>query len=217
MPDQDCWNRIGVRGDGSCAELTAHGHCHSCPSYASVALALLDRDVPNDYTDATTAHFAAPPPSAERAMQSVVVFRAGREWLALSTSVVAEIAHTRQIHSLPHRRGHILGVVNVHGELQVCASLAQMLGVSPPSTEASAGSAHRARLLMVHRESIRAACPVDEVAGIGPVPVDQMQDVPATLARSASPFTKKVFTWGDRVVGLIDDEVLFVALKRSFA
>jgi chemotaxis-related protein WspD len=26
----DCWNRIGVRGDGSCRELEQHIHCHNC-------------------------------------------------------------------------------------------------------------------------------------------------------------------------------------------
>ena len=33
----DCWNKIGVRGDGSCPELKQHAHCRNCPVYASVA------------------------------------------------------------------------------------------------------------------------------------------------------------------------------------
>src|SRR4029077_5730556 len=27
----DCWNRIGVRGDASCPELKHHVHCRNCP------------------------------------------------------------------------------------------------------------------------------------------------------------------------------------------
>ncbi len=33
----DCWNRIGVRGDGSCPELKRHIHCRNCPVYSAAA------------------------------------------------------------------------------------------------------------------------------------------------------------------------------------
>src|SRR5258706_152676 len=30
-----CWNRIGVRGDGSCPELARHVHCRHCPAFGA--------------------------------------------------------------------------------------------------------------------------------------------------------------------------------------
>ena len=33
----DCWNRIGVRGDASCPELEQHVHCRNCPVYSAAA------------------------------------------------------------------------------------------------------------------------------------------------------------------------------------
>ena len=33
----DCWNRIGVRGDGSCPELKQYVHCRNCPVYSAGA------------------------------------------------------------------------------------------------------------------------------------------------------------------------------------
>ena len=45
----DCWNRIGVRGDASCPELKQYGHCRNCPVFASAALTLLDRELPAGY------------------------------------------------------------------------------------------------------------------------------------------------------------------------
>ena len=39
----DCWNRIGIRGDKSCERLPEHVHCRNCPVYAAAAKRILDR------------------------------------------------------------------------------------------------------------------------------------------------------------------------------
>ena len=39
----DCWNRIGVRGDHSCERLVRHIHCRNCEVYERSAAELLDR------------------------------------------------------------------------------------------------------------------------------------------------------------------------------
>ena len=31
----DCWNKIGVNGDGTCRELVKFIHCRNCPVYSS--------------------------------------------------------------------------------------------------------------------------------------------------------------------------------------
>jgi len=126
----ECWNVIGVRGNGSCSELEQHIHCRNCHVYSAAAVALLDREsAAGDMAEWTT-HFAKPKPTTERDTQSVVIFRIGMEWLALPTSAVKEITDLRPIHSLPHRRGGVvLGLANVRGELLICVSLARVLGL----------------------------------------------------------------------------------------
>jgi chemotaxis-related protein WspD len=117
----DCWNRIGVRGDGSCPELKQYVHCHNCPVFSAGAADMLDADAPDSYFVDRTAHFAEPAPIEKSATRSVVIFRVDSEWLALSTSVVVEVANLRTIHSLPHRsNGVVLGLASVRGELLVC-------------------------------------------------------------------------------------------------
>ncbi|MEO5742230.1 MAG: chemotaxis protein CheW [Vicinamibacterales bacterium] len=218
MPLVDCWNTIGVRGNGSCPELAQHVHCQNCPTYSCAAQSLLDREPPADYKAASTAHFAAPRVAAERASESAVIFQIGSEWLALPTSVVSEIAHSRQIHSLPQRRGFLEGVMNVHGELVVCVSLARMLGLADPSeADRKARSNGRSRLVIIKREDVRAVCLVDEIHGIHPFQTQQLQDVPATVGKSASTYTRKILPWNGHAVGLLNDDLLFIALKRSFA
>jgi chemotaxis signal transduction protein len=59
--------------------------------------------------------------------------------------------------------------------------------------------------------------PVDEVAQtIACAPGDQ-KPVPATLARSASSYTRGLVTWRDRTVGCLDAEALFDAFERCLA
>jgi chemotaxis-related protein WspD len=210
-----CWNTIGIRGDGSCPELTQLAHCQNCPTYAAAAQSLLDREQPGEYRTSATAHFAEPRRGAPRATESLVIFSIGSEWLALPASVVTEIARMRKIHSLPQRRGHIQGVANVHGELVVCVSLGRMLGLADPGSASLLNG--RSRLLVIRREDVRAVCPVDEVHGVYQYQPLQLQDVPATVAKSASTFTRKVLPWREHSVGLLNEELLFIAMKRSFA
>src|SRR4249919_88220 len=130
-----CWNRIGVHGDATCQELEQYVHCHNCPVYSRGALALLDRARVHDLAEATRL-FAADKQEQQRGGQSAFLFRVGTEWLAIATSVLDEVADLRSIHSLPHRRsGVVLGLANVRGELIVCVSLAQLLGIEPTPPE----------------------------------------------------------------------------------
>src|SRR5712671_4623218 len=112
----DCWNKIGVRGDGSCPELKAHAHCRNCPVYASAAAELLRTSLPGGSVDDRTSDFAQPKQLVEHESASILIFRVDAEWLALPTGVIEEVADPRPVHSLPHRRnGVIIGVTNVRG------------------------------------------------------------------------------------------------------
>ncbi len=144
----DCWNRIGVGGDRSCPELREHVHCRNCPVYSAGAAELLDGDAPAGYLAEWTSHFAQPKRAEDIETRSIVIFRIGSEWLALPTSVVMEVANLLPIHSLPHRQsGAVLGLANVRGELLICVSLGQVVGVekAPVAGRGRRGPAQRRR------------------------------------------------------------------------
>ena len=216
-PVASCWNTIGVWGDGSCPELDVHVHCRNCPVYSDAAAALLDRPVPAEFTIDRTRHFGAPKAVDERETQSVVIFRIGPEWFALPTSVIAEVAERRVIHSVPHRRaGLVLGVVNVRGELLVCVSLGRLLGLEPLSE--SIPGVHRTghdRLLVVRRDGVRVVLPADEVSGIQRFHPRELKEVPTTVSKAATAHSRAVLSWSGHVVGLLDDHLLFRTLHRS--
>ena len=168
----DCWNRIGVRGDRSCPGADAAralpqlpGVLRRRPPRCSM------RDAPAGYLADWTAHFAradAAPRSATR--ESVVIFRIGAEWLALPTAVGRAKSRTcaRFIRCRTGASGVVLGLANVRGELLVCVSLRPgRSALEPPSRGQRRATPHGyQRLLVIRRDGVRAVCPVDEVHGI---------------------------------------------------
>jgi len=215
----DCWNKIGVRGDGSCPELERHVHCRNCPVYSASAAKLLDSDLPAGHFAEWTGHFSGERKTEEAGTYSVVIFRIGAEWLALPTSVFSEVATVRAVHSLPHRRsGVVLGLANVRGTLLVCVSLGDVLDLEKAAApkKDSAHSQHR-RLLVISREGSRLVFPVDEVHGIHRCQPRELKEVPATVAKATATYTKAVLAWRDKSVGCLDDQLLFYTLNRSLS
>ena len=215
----DCWNRIGVQGDRSCVELTRHIHCRNCPVHSSAALKLLDRQALAE--DAVSAPPALPAGDVadDSAVHSVVIFRIGSEWLALPASTVSEVTERRPVHSVPHRRnGTVLGITNGRGELLPCVSLARMLGIDEAGVTSTSLSSRltTARLLVIRRGTVRAACPVDEIHGVHRFRASDHKALPATVSRAVS-HSSAIAVWRDRTVGLLDSDALFGALQRSLA
>jgi chemotaxis-related protein WspD len=215
----DCWNRIGVRGDRSCPELEQHIHCRNCPVYSAGAADLLDGELTADYLAERTAHVAQPEHAETGQQQSVVIFRVASEWLSLPTSVVAEVANLLPIHSLPHRQdGVVLGLASVRGQLLVCVSLRQVIGVEPaPAVNHDRRDLAYPRLLVIRRDAARVVCPVDEVHGIHHFHPRELTEVPTTVARAAVTYSTALLSWRGHSVGVLDDQLVFYTLTRSLA
>jgi len=212
----DCWNKIGVSGDKSCAELPSVVHCRNCPVYAAAGLRLLDRQRPLDYQRYWTGYFAREKKSAAQARLSVVIFQIGGEWLALPTGVFQEVAEPRPIHTLPHRRnGVVLGLTNIRGQLLVCVSLARLLGIERRALPFS--SVQSQRLMVIESQGNSVAFPVDDVQGVHRFHLEELHPAPPTLTRSATSPTRSILPWKDRRVGCLDEETLFAALNRSLS
>lgn len=215
----DCWNRIGVRGDASCPELKHQVHCRNCPTHSAAASALLRRELPVGYRADWAGHFARRQEVEDPGTELAMIFRVGTEWLALPALVFEEVAELGAIHSLPHRRsGLVVGLTNVRGELLICFSLTNLLGGDEPTqpTREKSG-ADRRRLLVVQREGRRTAFPADEVHGIHRYHPHNLQEVPATVAKAATSYTRAMLPWLGRAVGRLDEDVIFHALDRGIA
>ena len=208
----DCWNRIGIRGDKSCGQLADHVHCRNCPVYAAAAKRILDRLPPQmeDVDDGAAAGESAN-------LSTLLVFRVHREWLGLPTRALDEVAGIRRILSLPHRRDPaMLGVANVRGSLTVCVSLARLLGLEAPAGDPRERPA-TARMLLLGGAGRAVVAPVDEVEGIHAVDLDRLEPLPATVEGASLKYSRGMARCGGRAVGVLDENLLMQALERSLA
>ena len=213
----ECWKQIGVEGDGSCRELRELLHCRNCPVYSKAALLLLDRKLPAEYREERTNYFAQKRKLASGNKISALIFRIGPEWLSLPTETIQEVAEHRTVHSIPHRRhGILLGVVNVRGELLLCVSVGRLLGLDHGASSEKLRTFYD-RLLVVSWDGKRLAFPANEVRGIHRFGPDELAHPPSTVTRAALTFTRGILSWRERLVGLLDPDLLFSTLNRSLS
>lgn len=203
----DCWNRIGVHGDKQCPLLERHVHCRNCEVYAAAATRLLDR-----YALMQDHEAAVAPPVEENTGRSMLLFRLGEEWLALTTACLAEIAPLQAVHSLPHQRSRVLqGVANVRGALVPCLSLADLLGVQASAAEQRSGRA-MPRMLILAADGGPVVMAVEEIDGI-----HRLDPLLLGSGQDASHFTAAVLQWRGRSVRVLDDQHLLSAVQRSLS
>jgi chemotaxis-related protein WspD len=222
-PGGDCWNRVGVRGDRSCPELPRVGHCHNCPVFAAAGRRFLDAAPPEGYLEEWTERLAAPPEEGPSETCAVLTFRLGEEWLALEVAVLVEVTTPRPVRRVPHRGGLLAGLVNIRGELHLCARLEQLLGLEAAVSDVSQkrpggqrfceASLTAARLLVVRHGGEHWVFPVDAVGQVHRFATAELRRVPATVARSPGHLTRGVFSWEGRPVGYLDEARLFEALR----
>jgi len=207
-----CWSTIGVQGDRSCPELDVHVHCRNWSRLFPRGRGAARQARPGGVHDRPTRHFGAPKAVDERETQSVVIFRIGREWFALPTSVIAEVAGTpRHPLAAPPAYGIVLGVVNVRGELLVCGVARRLLGLESP-TESIPGVPRTGHDRC--SSSAVTACaswlPADEVSGRSRFHSSQLKDVPTTVGKAASAHSRAVLSWSGHVVACLMITCCFV-------
>ena len=212
-----CWKQIGIWGDRTCPELKVQTHCRNCPVYGNAAAALLDREPPPGYEADWTTRIAQPRASKLAGDKSVVIFRIGAEWLALPTTVFQEVTDLRPVHSLPHRQGRVVkGLVNIRGQLLVCVSLAELLGLEP-AAESKKPQAHAAvpRLLVTAHKSGGVVFPTQEVHVGHRYHPEELKPLPATVSLAASRHAIGLLAWRGHKVGVLEDELFIYTLNRS--
>lgn len=205
----DCWNRIGVRGDRSCDQLPQHGHCRHCDVHTAAATALLQRPLPPEYREDWAREFAPVATTKIAADHSALVFRLGNEWLALPARMTVTIAEHVLPHRLPHRHdGPLLGIINVKGRLYPCMSLDRLLGISSEEPPAVPGQRVYPRLLVMQFERQAFALPVQDLTGIHRYAANDMQALPATFNSAIRRFLTGILMVGDRRVGCLDAQLI---------
>lgn len=222
----DCWNKIGVGGDRTCKQLKTYIHCRNCPVYSAAGRGLLERDAPGGYIDEWTNLFSQTqfPETVSQIentrTQAVIIFRLGIEWLALSANLFKEVTAPTIIHTIPHRSNDVLrGIVNIRGEILMCISLTNLLGLEIPEKikNAKTSAVSQQRMVVVEKNEDRWVFGVDEVSSIQRFHPHQFRPAPAVVSQSKEAFTKSVIPWQNKKVSYLDDELLFYTINRRIS
>ena len=202
-----CWRVIGVQGgDQSCERLLEVLHCRNCPIYANAARQLLDREAPVDEGDDHQLD-----PARSGTSRTALVFRLGQQWLGLPPGMVAEVAGNPPVRRLAHRtEGRIEGVVNVRGELRLCLSLVELLGLG--RRDAGGGTA---RLVLVEDDSGPLAFRCDEVRGLLPYTDDATEPPPDTLRPPLDTCVRTMLPSASGHVALLDADAVSRLLRSA--
>lgn len=215
LTGRDCWNSIGVSGDQSCARLLQHIHCRNCEVYADAAQRNLQRPVDPGYRAAWAAQLRQPLAARSANDAAALVFRIGAEWLALPTTMVAQVAPLAPVHRLPHRAGGaLLGVVNVGGKLTPAVALGDLLGINAQAAAAPRGRQIFARLLIMRSDGQQFALPVADLDDIVHYRRSAIDAPAATINQGLTHFLSGVLAHRDMRVGLLDPAQLGPALAR---
>lgn len=207
----DCWNKIGVwsNSDNRCEKLDDVIHCYNCEVYSSAGRSLLNRESPDGYGDDWADILASEKKSESKNLQSAVVFRLGGEWMSLPVSVINEITLLRNIYDIPHNRNKkIRGMVNIRGELVICMSLGNLLGVEKPDDDFIGNEHSINRLITIREENGSIVFPVSEIDGIIHYEKDELATAPDTIRNSTKNLIKGVTVVNDKNVGCIDHSAL---------
>lgn len=213
----DCWNRIGVAGDQSCEQLAAVVHCRNCPVYADAAQRNLQRPVGAGYREQWAAHLRRPRELAQVADSAALVFRVGREWLALPAAMIDSVVPEAPGHRLPHRSaGALLGVVNVGGTLTPHIALATLLGINAAEQGGQQASRRHifARLVVLRWEGQAFALPVADLHGIVRYTAGTLSAPAATINKGLVRYLSGVLTEGLLHIGVLDASLVGHQMAR---
>jgi chemotaxis-related protein WspD len=219
IPPEGCWNSIGVWGTvrPRCPKLEEFIHCQNCDIFHTASLKAYEKPLPDDYRNEWTEVLAASKETMIADTRSVIVFRIGDEWVAVATSLCKEISRMMKIHRLPHNRSQILkGVVNNGGEIRICFSLGNLLGIAKAG-QIFGEEFHTvyARMIVMDVAGRRYVFPVSEIKGLHNYREAERAPLPNTVMASSASFMNGVIKWGDKTIGCLDEALLTAQLERS--
>lgn len=211
---QNCWKEIGVAGDYSCPELATAIHCYNCKVYGELGQTLFERAAPSGYWEEWR-HRLAQLPRSEAQEQTLLVgvFRLGDELLGLPANVLEMVLSPGAVHHIPHRSDRLLrGLVNVKGQLLLCAALEELLHLQG-NGQRERQDRQRRMVVMARKEEVW-AFEVHDFLGIVRFTTEDQSNLPSLSSKTLEHFTQMILRWQGHDVNFLDVNGIFDALGQ---
>ena len=220
VKEDPCWSTIGVWSSDtpSCPKLKENIHCANCEVFVSKGRELFELEPSGEYLNEWTKLLDESRLESLDEGESILIFRLEEEWLAFPTASFKFVSDVSRVHPIPHKSDALLlGLANAGDALQICFSLKTLLGIEPDSAASSVGGAlvKVPRFLALERNAQPWLFQADEVLGVFKYDPRNVQNIPSTVSKANPSFVCMVFGFEGRSVGLLDDELVVYALKRS--
>lgn len=203
----DCWNKIGSWSrQPFCEKLREHYHCRNCNYYASEARNVLKKVVSPQLKSEWAKVYAEKVEIRESGTNVATLFRVSDRWLTVSTKAVNEVITWRLIRSIPRKHNPaLLGIVNVHGELRLCVSLAKMLNLKEQKRNPQF-------IIVFNNGENQVACPVDEVRGNIRYHSEQLHDIPGHWNEQSRSLSQGFLKMEDKEIIRLEEQNIFAAV-----
>ncbi len=213
---KNCWIEVGVwsNAEVKCNRLKKHIHCRNCPVFSAEGRRVLDNVAPINYLSEWRKKLSEKQLIVNQDAQSILVFRLNNEWFALSTSCIGEITEKRTIHRIPRNSNKdVEGIVNVDGEIQLCYSLENVLGVKH-AVENKNDISVIGRFVVALLGEQNYVFRVDYINGLSWYASKDLLPTPSTLEYEGSGMILGVIDENDRKVAVLDVAKLQSKLER---
>lgn len=133
---------------------------------------------------------------------SLLLFRISEEWYAVRVSDVREIFQEYELTTIPGVPDHILGVVNVRGEILSVTDPARLMRLGAVASDGTVPPP----AIVVKKDDIVTALVVDEIGDIADVPCDAVEPPVSIIDRTQAEYIAGSVCIEDGMVGLVSIE-----------
>lgn len=137
---------------------------------------------------------------------SVLLFRLGDEWYAFPIDGVREIYNEYRVTRIPRVPPHILGVINVRGEIVSVTDLGVLIRV-PGRLPLALADVMPSAIMVARDEQVTAAV-VDEIGDIVAIPAASVEPAVSTLDKAQAEFVSGTVYLDGRLVAILNLEKL---------
>ena len=132
-------------------------------------------------------------------------FRLNREWYAIIVHQLVEVLPFQKITRVPSIPDHILGVMNLRGEVLSVVDLKRFFGLSQDV------SAEDQAIVVVEHGQVRTGLLVDAIGDLVDLAPDAMTEEPLLVGQAQCAFFEGAARWGDVLLSIIELEGLLQA------
>jgi chemotaxis-related protein WspD len=179
---------------------------------------LLDRPLSAADLVETTARIGQPITPPERETRSVLAFRLRAEWFAVVAGDVHRVTCPVVVHHIPHRSNAIIrGLCNIEGQLLICGSLRDLLGLvdaEMPDAEQLSGDV---RMLVLGEPHDGWVVEVDAVLGVVDIDLRSVQPPPVTVEHARDRYTDSIVSLCEARAALLSTDRLKAGFEAALS